>query len=53
VHHYFDEEEIKSLFSRWKILLLVEQVSRNVIIEPAFVEEHIFPSTKWGIIAQK
>ncbi|MEM2899551.1 MAG: hypothetical protein QXT63_02060 [Thermoplasmata archaeon] len=53
MHHYFDEEEIKELFSKWKILLLVEQVSREVIADASLFEQHIFPSTKWGIIAQK
>jgi cyclopropane fatty-acyl-phospholipid synthase-like methyltransferase len=53
MHHYFDEEEIKNLFSKWKILLLVEHVSREVITDASLFEEHIFPSTKWAIIAQK
>lgn len=51
-HHYFDEQEIRDLFRKWKIVSLVD-------IDPIYIEENIdhsinpFPYTKWNIIVQK
>lgn len=52
-HHYFDEEEIRHLFRKWKIIYLVEQVSNYVEIEPNYHETNPFPYTKWGVIVKK
>jgi cyclopropane fatty-acyl-phospholipid synthase-like methyltransferase len=51
-HHYFDEQGIRDLFRKWKIVSLVG-------IDVAYIEENIFhsinpfPYTKWNIIVQK
>ena len=52
-HHYFDESEIRDLFSGWKILNLVEQVNTYIETEPLFYLTNPFPYTKWGVIVQK
>lgn len=51
-HHYFDEQGIRELFGKWKIVSLAH-------IDAAYIEENIdytmnpFPYTKWNIIVQK
>jgi len=51
-HHYFDEQGIRDLFRKWKIVSLVD-------ITVTYTEENIhysinpFPYTKWNIIVQK
>ncbi|MBW9159016.1 hypothetical protein [Clostridium tagluense] len=51
-HHYFDEQGIRDLFRKWKIVSLVD-------IATTYIEENIhhsinpFPYTKWNIIVQK
>ncbi|MDP4121202.1 MAG: methyltransferase domain-containing protein [Bacillota bacterium] len=48
-HHYFDEQGIRDLFKKWKIISLVE-------IESTYIETNIdfsinpFPYTKWNVI---
>lgn len=51
-HHYFDEQGLRDLFKKWKIVSLVD-------IDVTYREENIdyltnpFPYTKWNIIVQK
>ncbi|HEX3037659.1 MAG TPA: methyltransferase domain-containing protein [Oscillospiraceae bacterium] len=51
-HHYFDEQGIRDLFNKWRIISLVE-------IEATYIEADIdfsinpFPYTKWNVIVQK
>lgn len=51
-HHYFDEQGIRDLFRKWKIISLVD-------ISVTYIEENIdhsinpFPYTKWNVIVQK
>ena len=51
-HHYFDEQGIRDLFKKWKIVSLVEVVV-------TYIEENIhhsvnpFPYTKWNVIVKK
>ncbi len=53
MHHYFDEDGVKRLFSAWNILTIVEGTSRNVIIDETIADMHIFPSTKWYVVAER
>jgi len=51
-HHYFDEQGIRELFKKWKIISLAD-------IDVTYIEENIhylsnpFPYTKWNVIVQK
>jgi len=51
-HHYFDEQGIRDLFKKWKIVSMAE-------IVVTYIEENInylsnpFPYTKWNVIVQK
>jgi len=51
-HHYFDEEGIRDLFRKWKIVSLVD-------ITATYIEGNIpnsinpLPYTKWNVIVQK
>lgn len=51
-HHYFNEQGIRDLFKKWKIISLVD-------ISVTYIEENIdysispFPYTKWNVIVQK
>lgn len=51
-HHYFDEQGIRDLFKRWKMISLVD-------INIDYIEANIdfslnpFPYTKWNVIVQK
>jgi SAM-dependent methyltransferase len=51
-HHYFEEQGLRELFSKWRILNLAE-------VEVTYIEEKLdysmnpFPYTKWNVIVQK
>lgn len=51
-HHYFDEQGIRDLFKKWKIVSMAEVVV-------TYIEQNInylsnpFPYTKWNVIVQK
>lgn len=51
-HHYFDEQEIRYLFSKWKIVSLVH-VDVNYAEQIMHQSINPFPYTKWNIIVQK
>ena len=52
-HHYFNEEEIMTLFQEWKICILAEVVVNYVETENEFYKNNPFPYTKWNILAMK
>ncbi|MBS4538459.1 class I SAM-dependent methyltransferase [Clostridium sp. D2Q-11] len=51
-HHYFDEQGIRDLFRKWKIISLVDIV---VTYTEVNIDHSInpFPYTKWNVIVQK
>lgn len=52
-HHYFDEKEVRELFSDWEILSLAEQVVRYVVRAGNFMELNPFEYTKWKVLARR
>jgi len=52
-HHYSVESEVRSLFARWDLLVLVEQVMDYRERGEQFLEINVFPYTRWGILAKK
>ncbi|MGM0219625.1 class I SAM-dependent methyltransferase [Enterococcus sp. AZ126] len=55
LHHYFDEEGIKTLFpdDKWEIVILAEQVMNYVSKVEKFWEINPFRYTTWCILAKK
>jgi ubiquinone/menaquinone biosynthesis C-methylase UbiE len=51
-HHFFDEQGIRDLFSKWKIVSLAEVVTTYIETEIDYLGNP-FPYTKWNVIAQK
>jgi len=51
-HHYFDEQGIRELFKKWKILSLVEIVATYVETDIYYLDNP-FPYTKWNVIVKK
>jgi hypothetical protein len=51
-HHYFDEQGIRDLFKKWKIISLADIVV-TYIDEKILYLDNPFPYTKWNVIVQK
>ncbi|WP_425447366.1 class I SAM-dependent methyltransferase [Dethiothermospora halolimnae] len=51
-HHYFDEQGIRDLFKKWKIVSLTEIVVTYVETDLDF-SVNPFPYTKWNVIVKK
>jgi cyclopropane fatty-acyl-phospholipid synthase-like methyltransferase len=51
-HHYFDEQGIRELFKKWKIISLVD-INITYIDENIHYLSNPFPYTKWNVIVQK
>jgi len=51
-HHYFDEQGIRDLFKKWKIVSLIEVVATYIETELDYLVNP-FPYTKWNVIVQK
>lgn len=51
-HHYFDEQGIRDLFKKWKIVSLIEVVATYIETEIDYLVNP-FPYTKWNVIVQK
>lgn len=51
-HHYFDEQGIRDLFRKWKIVSLVH-IDVNYAEQIMHQSINPFPYTKWNIIVQK
>jgi hypothetical protein len=52
-HHYFDEQEIRSLFQSYKILILAEIIANYIETEDRFYENNPFAYTKWNLLLMK
>lgn len=52
-HHYFDEEGIHTLFAKWEILILTEQLMTYKERGHESVKFNPFPYTTWGILARR
>ncbi|MBN2545143.1 MAG: class I SAM-dependent methyltransferase [Spirochaetes bacterium] len=52
-HHYFDYDEIKSVFNKWTFLVLSEQVSNYIETEPEYYKTNPFSYTKWNLLLKK
>ncbi len=53
LHHYFDEAEIRTLFARWEIIVLTEQVMGYKIRGSDFLKCNPFLYTTWGVLAKR
>ncbi len=51
-HHYFDEQGIRDLFKKWKIVSLIEVVATYIETALDYLVNP-FPYTKWYVIVQK
>lgn len=51
-HHYFNEQGIRDLFRKWKIISLADIVV-TYIVENIHYSVNPFPYTKWNVIVQK
>lgn len=51
-HHYFDEQEIREVFGKWKIVSLVEIVTTYIQSDIHYLSNP-FPYTKWNVIVKK
>lgn len=51
-HHYFDEQGIRDLFKKWKIVSLTEVVVTYIETELQYLDNP-FPYTKWNVIMKK
>lgn len=51
IHHYFDEEEIRSLFADWRIEILAEQVVTYKDVNRDLMRMRPFLYTTWNMIA--
>lgn len=51
-HHYFDEQGVRDLFKKWKIVSLVEVIVTYLEVELDFLDNP-FPYTKWIVIVKK
>ena len=52
-HHFFDEANIRNLFKKWKIELLVEQQYTYVETTDKYWENNPFHYSTWGVVAKK
>ena len=52
-HHFFDLDEVKALFTDWRVCILAELVATYLETEPGFYKNNPFPYTKWNILVQK
>jgi 2-polyprenyl-3-methyl-5-hydroxy-6-metoxy-1,4-benzoquinol methylase len=52
-HHYFDDDEILSIFKGWKIIVLGEKVVRYLDKTDDFYKINPFAYTKWEVYLQK
>ena len=51
-HHYFDEQELRDLFKKWKVISLAEVIVTYLKAEIDF-SDNPFPYTKWNVIVKK
>jgi SAM-dependent methyltransferase len=52
-HHYFDEQEVRELFSDWELSVLVERVCAYKERGRDFLTTNPFDYTTWCVLAQK
>lgn len=52
-HHYFTEQEVRDLFSKFEMVILSEQVANYIKTEEKFYEMNPFHYTKWAILVRK
>lgn len=52
-HHFFDEDEIRELFEKWEIQILVERIMTYRQRCDNFFEANPFHYTTWCVLAQK
>lgn len=52
-HHYFDIEEIKKVFVKWKFLILSEQINNYIETEFEFYKTNPYSYTKWNLLLKK
>jgi 2-polyprenyl-3-methyl-5-hydroxy-6-metoxy-1,4-benzoquinol methylase len=52
-HHYFDKNEIASVFSSWTMLILAEVVVTYLETEKEFYKNNPFPYTKWNLLLRR
>jgi SAM-dependent methyltransferase len=53
LHHYFNHEEIKCMFRRWRFLVLCEEVIKNYENLDSFWQYTPFRHTTWGALLEK
>lgn len=51
-HHYFDEQGIRELFKKWKVVSLAEIVITYIETELHYLSNP-FPYTKWNVVVKK
>jgi hypothetical protein len=52
-HHYFDRDEISSMFSKWTTVILAEVVVTYLETEKEFYNSNPFPYTKWNLLLRR